>query len=330
MSITRYPMQLSPVCKSTIWGGNRMRDCFGYQTKLDNIAEAWMLSAREDNPGFVVNGERFGERLDVLLQEDPTLLASDNTDPACPLLIKFIDARDKLSIQVHPDDAYAVKKGVGRGKTEMWIVLDATPGATLVMGTKEPFTEAELRSAIAGGTIEDMLRYVPVQRGDVFFIPAGLIHAIGAGILIAEIQQNCDTTYRVYDYNRRSADGSLRQLHIDDAVACSRYFTEAEIDGLRYAGGNRDTLADSAYFRVTEAHITDVVTHHAEEGFVSLLVTAGEGILTYGDEDYALLPGVSYFLPAGMGEYALRGCGAAGVTVLFSASPQTAALPTAT
>ena len=315
-----YPMQLSPVCRSTIWGGNRMRDCFDFQSKLDNIAEAWMLSAREDNPGFIVGCEYMGECLHKLLEKYPSMIAKNNEDPACPLLIKFIDARDKLSIQVHPDDAYAKAAGCAdpRGKTEMWIVLEASMGAELIFGTNRNFTEDELRAAIEGGTLEELMNYVPVRAGDVFFIPAGLIHAIGGGILLAEVQQNCDTTYRVYDYNRRQADGSLRALHVDDAVKCAKHFTEEEISALQYENGDRDCLVDSKYFHV------ETVTARAEtalcvgdDSFVSLLVTAGSGVLVHNSGEYALTPGASYFLPAGMGEYSVRGTGGS-VTVILS------------
>ena len=307
-----YPMQLSPVCRSTIWGGNRMRDCFGFQTKLDNIAEAWMMSARDDNPGFIIGGEYMAQRIDKLIEEYPELLAKGNTDPACPLLIKFIDARDKLSIQVHPDDAYAQAAGCAdpRGKTEMWIVLEASMGAELIFGTNRDFTQEELRASIENGTLEDLMNYVPVKPGDVFFIPAGLIHAIGGGILIAEIQQNCDTTYRVYDYNRKQADGTLRALHIDDAVACSRHFTEEEVEALQYEGGDKNCLADSKYFHVESHTVRAAKTFTVtDDSFVSVLVTNGQGVLSYNGEDYALSAGVSYFLPAGMGDYTVTGVG---------------------
>lgn len=318
-----YPMQLSPVCKSTIWGGNRMRDCFGFQTKLDNIAEAWMLSARADNPGFILGGEYLGERIDRLLEQYPSLIASGNENPACPLLIKFIDARDRLSIQVHPDDAYAKAAGCAdpRGKTEMWIVLEASMGAELIFGTEHDFTEDELRRAIEGGTLETLLHYVPVKAGDVFFIPAGLIHAIGGGILLAEVQQNCDTTYRVYDYNRRQADGSLRQLHIDDAVKCAKHFTPEQIDALRYEKGDRNALADSAYFHVESVSVRGEREFSVDTGsFVSLLVTSGEGTLVYEGQEYPLPTGASYFLPAGMGSYTVRTAGRS-VGLLLSRLP---------
>ena len=287
---------------------------------LENIAEAWMLSARDDNPGFIVNGEYMGLRIDRLLQEAPQLLKKGNTDPACPLLIKFIDARDKLSIQVHPDDTYAKNAGAAdpRGKTEMWIVLEASMGAELILGTTQPFTQAQLRHTIEDGTLEALMKHVPVRPGDVFYIPAGLIHAIGGGILLAEIQQNCDTTYRVYDYNRRQADGTLRALHIDDAVACSRYFTDTEIDDLRYERGDRNSLADAAYFHADLEIVQNSRTFSVgEDSFVSLLVTTGAGVLTHGDTDYPLRAGDSYFLPAGMGEYHVRGTDGA-VTLILS------------
>ena len=307
-----YPMQLSPVCRSTIWGGNRMRDCFGFRTNLENIAEAWMLSARDDNPGFIISGEYMGERIDRVLEQYPELIAKGNTDPACPLLIKFIDARDKLSIQVHPDDAYAQAAGCAdpRGKTEMWIVLEASMGAELIFGTNRDFTQEELRAAIENGTLEDLMNYVPVKPGDVFYIPAGLIHAIGGGILLAEIQQNCDTTYRVYDYNRRQAHGSLRALHIDDAVACSRHFTQEEVEALQYEKGDKNCLADAKYFHVESASVRAEQTFSVgDDSFVSLLVTSGNGILTHNGAEYQLAAGLSYFLPAGMGDYSVKGQG---------------------
>lgn len=305
-----YPMQLSPVCRSTIWGGNRMRDCFGFQTKLENIAEAWMLSARDDNPGFILGGEYMGERIDKLLGQYPGMLARGNENPVCPLLIKFIDAKDKLSIQVHPDDAYAQAAGCRdpRGKTEMWIVLEASMGAELIYGTNHEFTEEELRAAIADGTLESQLQFVPVKAGDVFYIPAGLIHAIGGGILLAEIQQNCDTTYRVYDYNRRQADGSLRQLHVEDAVKCAKHFTDSEIKALQYEKGDTDALADSAYFHVEMQCVREEKAFSVgDDSFVSLLVTGGEGKLVHDGVEYTLTAGTSWFLPAGMGTYTVRG-----------------------
>ncbi|MCQ2433591.1 MAG: class I mannose-6-phosphate isomerase [Clostridia bacterium] len=317
MSSVLYPMQLSPVCRSTIWGGNKMRDAFNFQSKLDNIAEAWMLSAREDAPGFIINGEYMGAMLHELLREHPEMIAA-GSDGSCPLLIKFIDAKDKLSIQVHPDDAYAISKGIGRGKTEMWIVLEASRGAELIYGLNGTYSADELRDAISGGTLESLMRRVPVKAGDVFYIPAGLIHAIGGGILLAEIQQNCDTTYRVYDYNRRQADGSLRALHIDDAVACTKNFTDADIDAFRCEHGRTDALADSKYFWAEMHDLRADASFTVGDSFVSLLVTNGEGALVYGGEEYPLSAGISYFLPAGMGDYTVKTQNGELLTVILS------------
>ncbi|MBQ3065449.1 MAG: class I mannose-6-phosphate isomerase [Clostridia bacterium] len=302
----RYPMQISPVCRSTIWGGNRMRERFGFVSSEENIAEAWMLSARDDHPATVQNGFLAGKRIDHVIAEDPSLIAVSNTEPVCPLLIKFIDAEDKLSVQVHPDDAYAqaVNAPDPRGKTEMWVILEAAPDAALIMGTKRACSPAELRDAIESNTLLSLLQRVPVKKGDVFFIPSGLIHAIGEGILLAEIQQNCDTTYRVYDYERRQADGSLRPLHIEDSIACSRHFTAEEIDALRFENGDRNTLADCKYFRVTEETVPDSRCFCVgADSFVSLLVTSGSGTLSHAGIHYPLFAGASYFLPADMGEY---------------------------
>ena len=185
----KYPLKLSAVFKEIIWGGTRLKEEYGKVCDLDKLAESWELTVRPDGMNVITNGEYAGMTLGEYLGEEAK---------GFPLLIKLIDACDKLSIQVHPNDEYAMKNEGEYGKTEMWYIVDALPGSKLVYGLSgyDPDT---FRKALADGECEKYLNYVDVKKGDVFFIPSGCVHAIGAGILIAEIQQSSKVTYRVYD-----------------------------------------------------------------------------------------------------------------------------------
>ena len=251
------PYKFHPFLRSMIWGGDKIVRFKGINSSFSSIGESWEISAVPGHESVVAerglaDDVDCGLSLCQLIDKYQGKLVGEQVykqfGNQFPLLIKFIDANQDLSVQVHPDDGYAARVENDRGKTEMWIVLEAAMGAELIFGTNRDFTQDELRSAIENGTLEDLMNYVPVKAGDVFFIPAGLIHAIGSGILIAEIQQNCDTTYRVYDYNRRQADGSLRALHIDDAVACSRHFTDEEVEALQQqeAENQEDNIVEAS------------------------------------------------------------------------------------
>lgn len=314
-----YPMQLSVNCRSALWGGNRMRDTFGIETNIKNIAEAWLLSARGEMPSFVVNGDRMGEMLPMLLCEDPTLIAKNaSADTSLPLLVKFIDARDTLSIQVHPDDAYAsAQAGEPNGKTELWVVLEAAPMAAIMLDTKRALTKDELQAAIDNGTVADEMQTVFVKAGDVFYLPAGTLHAIGGGILLAEIQENSDLTYRVSDFGRVSENGEARTLHIEDALAVAKHYTEQEREALRFAKGKDEhTLANTDKFCVKKYTVSDKKDFSVDERFASLVVLAGRGAITHNGVTYLISAGDSYFLPAGMGAYTISGSPA--IEVLIS------------
>ena len=218
------PMKLSPVYKDMIWGGSGLREYLHKPIPSEHTGESWEVSAHPSGQSRIAGGPCQG----MTLGEAVSSLGADLVGTEVwkrygdkfPLLIKFIDAHDKLSVQVHPNDEQAIRlEGAGEsGKTEMWYVLHAQPGAKLVYGFKREIAEDELEDSIASGTIESLLNWVDVKAGDTFFIPAGTLHAIGAGILIAEIQQSSDTTYRVYDYNRLGLDGKPRQLHVEKAL----------------------------------------------------------------------------------------------------------------
>ena len=211
---------LIPALKDIIWGGNRLVNEFKYDQNLSRIAEAWVVSAHPAGQSIAVGGEFDGKPLGDILNDHPELCGNQYSGDF-PLLVKFIDAARDLSIQVHPDDNYAAAHENGRGKTEMWYVMDAAPGAFLYYGFKSHVTPEEFSDSIANGTVCDLLNKVQCKKGDVYFIPAGTVHAIGAGLLICEIQQSSNFTYRIFDYNRPGPDGKPRELHIQKAAEAS-------------------------------------------------------------------------------------------------------------
>ena len=305
-----YPLKLAPVAKSAIWGGQRLRRDWDKQSNLDAIAETWELTVRPNENNIIKNGPFEGENLqNVLKKWGNQAIGADFNNDRFPLLVKFIDAADRLSVQVHPDDDFAGTFEHDLGKTEMWYVVEADPGATILMGLIEGATKADFAAAATAGNPEPLLRCIQVQKGDCFFIPAGMPHAIGKGVLIAEIQQNCDLTYRVFDYNRRDKNGNLRELHVEKAMQVVRPFSEAEVNAIRYANGVADgTLVSCPYFTVKRADIADTWTATVEkDSFQSLLFLAGEGTVCANGHSVTFRKGDSIFLPAGMGSYTVSG-----------------------
>lgn len=295
-------LKLKPACKSTIWGGDRLSSEFHIATDVRPLAEAWVLSCHKEGPSVIENGPWAGTELPEFLKKaGPKVLGTAGAAYAdFPILIKLIDAKDKLSIQVHPSDEYAMEHEHQPGKTEMWYILDAEPGAFLYCGFKRPITKAEFSAAIERHTLPDYLNAVEVRAGDVIFIPSGTLHAIGKGILLAEIQQNSNVTYRVYDYGRLDAAGNPRALHIEKAL---------DVTDLRPPrtdvsfGGH---LARCEQFTVDrfEGAFSDVC---GGESFTSLLILDGTGGIRCGGEQMRIQKGDSLFLPAGSGLYEVDG-----------------------
>lgn len=217
--ITR-PFLLKPAGKDYLWGGHRLKDDFSKEIDMEPLAETWECSTHPDGPSVVASGAHKGMLLTEVLKEHPEYMGTHpKTDGGLPILIKFIDAKQDLSVQVHPDDEYARKYEHGSlGKTEMWYVLDATKDARLVYGFYHDLSKEKLKKSLENGTVERYLQKVKVKKDDLFYIEAGTVHAIGAGILIAEIQECSNITYRMYDYNRMDKDGKLRPLHIERAL----------------------------------------------------------------------------------------------------------------
>ena len=310
-----YPLFLSGVTKSPIWGGTRLpREWNKCAPDGASVGESWELTVREREMSSVQNGTLSGITVGELLQSDtPQLMGkSTHTDGAFPLLIKFIDAADRLSVQVHPDDAYAARAENDRGKTEMWYIVDADEDAEIICGLADGIDNAAFCEALQKGELMSALKTQKVHAGETYFIPAGLPHAIGKGILIAEIQQNCDLTYRVYDYDRRGADGSLRQLHIEKACDVIRSFEESEIDSIRYSRGlptSRDVvLADCDYFRVEKLDLHQNVHTLRKTGYLRhLLIIDGNGTIECEGVSYPFQRGDSILLPASLEDINLNG-----------------------
>ena len=304
------PIKLNPEFKEIIWGGNKLKTDYNKISDLNNIAESWELTVRPDGMNTVAEGEFKDKTMEEYIDINGFYVVTDKEIDRFPLLIKFIDAEDNLSIQVHPDDEYAMEKANSLGKTEMWYVIDAKPGAKLVYGLKPGCDVKSLGEAIANGTVEDQLNYVNVKKGDVFFIPSGLVHAIGAGILLAEIQQNSNITYRVYDYNRLGKDGKPRELHVTDALNVIVNRSEEEINKIRYSKGERTThcLASCEYFTVNKYDLRGKIDLEANIGsFNSILCLDGNASITFNGESFKVTKGDSYYIPAGMGKYTIDG-----------------------
>ena len=223
--LTNNPFLLRPVGKDYLWGGNRLNDDFSKGIDLHPLAETWECSTHPDGLSTVASGPFFGQTLQSVLREHPEYLGTHprTQDGELPVLIKFIDAKRDLSVQVHPSDDYAREYENGQsGKSEMWYILDAAPDAKLIYGFNRPLDKETLRKSLLDGTVEQYLQRVHIHKDDVFYIEAGTVHAIGAGALIAEIQESSNLTYRMYDYGRLDKDGKPRQLHIDRALDVAR------------------------------------------------------------------------------------------------------------
>lgn len=304
------PIKLNSVCKEIIWGGNRLKNEYNKKSDLSNIAESWELTCRTDGMNTIVGGEFDGKTLEEYIKVNGDEVISNEKQPFFPLLIKFIDAEDNLSVQVHPDDAYGLKYANSLGKTEMWYIIDAKDGAQLVYGLKEGVTNEEFAQAIKDGCVEEKLNYVDVKKGDVFFIPSGLVHAIGRGILLAEIQQNSNITYRVYDYNRVGKDGKPRELHVNNALNVIVNRNQSEIEKIQFSTNVKDdyTLASCEYFNVKKFNIDGSCEFSTNaESFASILCLDGEGKIEFNGTNYTVLKGDSYFIPANLGEFTVSG-----------------------
>ena len=300
-------VKLKPAYKDYIWGGEKLRSIYGKDTDIFPVAESWELSCHKDGLSKISGGENDGKTLESYIKEHKGCLGTMCKGEELPILIKLIDAQDNLSVQVHPEDALAKEWENQNGKTEMWYVVGADKGAKMTCGMKQDTTKEELEEAIKNNTVEELLNTVPSKKGDVFFVEAGTVHAIGKGNVIAEIQQNSNVTYRLYDYGRIGKDGKPRELHIEKGVMSSNC-KKSEPRKIPTCSDGTRLLGSCEYFAVKEMNITGTKTLCADEkSYHAIIVVDGETELI--TENYAqkIKLGETVFIPANMGEYSLSG-----------------------
>ncbi len=310
-----YPMKFKPILKEKIWGGKRIGTDLGHNLGLmERCGESWEISGIVDDESELMNGylaeNNLNELLEVYLTE---LVGEENYEKyglGFPLLIKFIDAQENLSVQVHPDDAYAKRKFGQNGKTEMWYVIDAAPGDGLYVGFNQPVTKAKYEASVANDTLPDLLRFYPAQAGDTFMIPAGTVHAIGKGVLLAEIQQPSDVTFRIYDWGRLDDEGYPRELHTQEALECIHFEENVGYFKVDYEPQPNRTvsLVKSPFFNTGLLELDRPMTKSLAERdtFIIYICTDGRLELISEDEPLTMQKGDVVLIPAEMGEVELR------------------------
>ena len=289
-------LKLSPAFKDYIWGGSFLKTEYNV-TDMDRVAEAWVLSCHKDGASTVIGGKYDGKTLsEALIQLGPEVLGDNSKKfEFFPQLIKLIDARDNLSVQVHPSDDFALENEGQYGKTEIWYILDAEENSGIYYGFKEKISEKQFVEHLNNNTLMDVLQFVPVKAGESYFIPSGTVHAIGKGLLIAEVQQNSNVTYRVYDFGRIGADGKPRELHVDKA--------KQVIDFSPVESSLRDKT-DCEYFETKQIKINDYMVLNNPLSFQCVLVIDGEGTLN-GNK---MKKYDTYFIPANLSAHINGNC----------------------
>ena len=300
------PLKFNALLKQTLWGGDKIIPFKHLSDKLENVGESWEISGVKGNETLVAEGEFAGQSLnDVVIALKADLVGKANYERfgnEFPLLIKFIDARQDLSIQVHPTDEIAQKQGKDRGKTEMWYIMDSDPDAKLYSGLKKEITPEQYKEMVENDTICDALAQYAVKEGDCFFLPAGRIHAIGTGCFLAEIQQTSDVTYRICDFRRKDKDGNYRQLHTKEAAECINYTVENNYRTEYVPVKNQGiALVSCPYFSTAVYDLDEPMTLDYSEldSFVILIGMKGSGTVTDGEGNTLTLnAGESMLVPA--------------------------------
>ena len=301
------PLFLQSVMQEKIWGGTHLRGVFGYDIPSDHVGEYWAISAHPNGVSTIKNGRYAGQTLDVLYAEHRELFGN-RQEPVFPLLTKILDANDWLSVQVHPDDAYGLEHEGELGKTECWYIIAAEPGAEIIYGHNAKSKE-ELRQQIESKDWENLLTKVPVKAGDFFYVPSGTMHAIGAGIMVLETQQSSDTTYRVYDFDRKDDQGNLRELHLEKSIdvltigepANSRPVT-TKVDDLKST-----LLVASDFFAVYKWKISGKADFEKTADYSLFSVLDGQGSLKVDGQDYDIAKGSHFILPSDVQAWEIKG-----------------------
>ena len=299
-------LKFKPLLKQTIWGGDKIIPFKKLSESLDNVGESWEISGVKDNETIVADGPMEGKSLNAVVEEmGAKLVGRDNYKRfgnEFPLLIKFIDARDDLSIQVHPTDEIAVRQGRERGKTEMWYLMESDPGAKLYSGLKSEITPDQYKDMVENDTICDALAQYEVKADDVFFLPAGRIHAIGTGCFLAEIQQTSDVTWRIYDFKRKDKNGNYRELHTKQAAEAIDYHVEKDYRTEYRPEKNQGVnLVNCPYFNTAVYDLDEPMTLDYSEldSFVILIGLKGEGTITDAEGNTtSLKAGETVLIPA--------------------------------
>ncbi|KHD46327.1 mannose-6-phosphate isomerase, class I [Streptococcus hongkongensis] len=301
------PFFLNASMHDKIWGGTKLRDIFNYDIPTETTGEYWAISAHPNGVSTIANGKFKGQGLDRVYSENPDLFGNP-TEKVFPLLTKILDANDWLSVQVHPDDAYGLEHEGELGKTECWYIISADPGSEIIYGHNAKSKE-ELAQLIEAGDWENLLTRIPVQAGDFFYVPSGTMHAIGNGILILETQQSSDTTYRVYDFDRKDAEGKLRDLHIKESIDVLTIGQPENSVPATMVMDNivTTTLVSNPFFTVYKWSINQIVSMKQTAPYLLVSVLSGQGQLAVGDKAYALEKGMHFILPNDVKTWSLEG-----------------------
>lgn len=307
-----YPLQFEPILKDRIWGGEKLKTNLNKPITSKITGESWELSTVEGDVSVIANGGLKGKSLTEVIDEMPNEILGTEVHhrfgDQFPLLFKYLDAREDLSIQVHPNDELAKKRHNSFGKTEMWYIMQADPEARIIVGFKEDSNADAYLENLKNNTLLTILDDVPVKEGDVFFLETGTVHAIGAGLVVAEIQQTSDITYRIYDFDRKDAQGNTRELHIDNALDAINY---DKVDAYRTYSKEENlsnTIVNCPYFTTNFIPLSDAVTvSKTGNSFTVYMCIDGEFDLEYNKNIYSYKKGDTVLIPAAMDYYVING-----------------------
>ena len=301
---------MEPVFKDYLWGGNRLKNELHKNSDLDITAESWEISSNKNGDCKILNEEYSGMTLSELFTKKnlrELIFGAKCRDlEEFPLLIKFIDANQNLSIQVHPDDEYAKTIGLPNGKNEMWYIMDCKENARIIAGLNQNLNKQELEDIIKNDKIKDYLNYADIKKGDSIYISAGTVHAILSGVLICEIQQNADITYRVYDWDRKDKNGNSRELHKEQAIQTIKPDIIPEI--IHENNENIQIIASNKYFETQKINISGVFVDNSDtNSFYTINIVDGEGKIKALEKEYNIKKGDSFLVPATLGKYEFEG-----------------------
>jgi mannose-6-phosphate isomerase len=315
--MTLYPLKFRPILKERLWGGTKLKEVLGKPIKSDITGESWELSTVKGDISVIANGSLEGKSLQDLIESNGEELLGKSVverfGKEFPILIKFIDAKQDLSIQLHPNDELAKERHDSFGKTEMWYIMDADPKAELIVGFNKDVTKEEYAESIDNDTLLDLLNYEQVKEGDTFFINTGKIHAIGAGVMLAEIQQTSDVTYRVFDFNRKDKEGNLRELHTELALDAVDYKKKDDFKVYYSQDLNKvSEMVDCPYFKTNFIQLTENLELDItkRDSFTIFMCVGGEALIKTSEGEVSIKKGETALLPAITKKISLQSKGA--------------------